>query len=96
MSIKLLNRTSGQVFMGVLLAACVQVSAAAEWVSGQVTAINPETGSIEIDGLAFTLTAAARNDARNSSKTLKSGQAVRYEAEGKLIKRIEAITLPPT
>lgn len=96
MSIKILNRKSGQILMGVLLAVCAQISAAAGWVSGQVTAVNLEAGSVEVDGLAFTLTASARKEAANSTKTLKPGQAVRYEAEGKLIKRIELITLPPS
>jgi hypothetical protein len=96
MSIKILIRKSSLVLMAALLAASAQISAAAGWVSGQVTAVNLEAGSIEVDGLAFTLSASAKKEAANSTKTLKPGQAVRYEAEGKLIKRIELITLPPS
>jgi hypothetical protein len=92
----MLNRKACQVVMGVLLAICAQLSAAAGWVSGQVTAINPETNSIEIDSLAFTLPAAGRYDTTNPIKALKPGQAVRYEADGKFIKRIEVKALPPS
>jgi hypothetical protein len=94
MSIKILNRKSSQFLMGVLLAACAQISAAAGWVSGQVTAVNLEAGSVEIDGLAFKLATSARSELSNAGKMLKPGQAVRYEAEDKLIKHIELITLP--
>jgi hypothetical protein len=90
------NRIVRQLALGVLLAACSPFSAAAGWVSGQVTAINPETNSIEIDSLAFTLPAAGRYDTTNPIKALKPGQAVRYEADGKFIKRIEVKALPPS
>jgi hypothetical protein len=82
--------------MGVLLAVCSQLSMAVEWMTGQITAINAETNSIEIDDRAFVLTAAVRYDRANPIKALKPGLTIRYEAEGKFVKRIEVIQLPPS
>jgi hypothetical protein len=85
-----------RILLGVLLAVCSHLSIAAEWMSGQITAINPETNSIEIDGRALTLTAAAKYDRTNPIDKLKPGLVVRYEADGKFVKRIEVIQLPPS
>lgn len=93
MSMSMLNRTIYRICLGVLLLASAQFAAAAGWVSGTVTAFNPLNSSIVIDGNAFTLSASASYTA---TKEIRSGQAVRYEADGKLIKRIEVVTLPLT
>jgi hypothetical protein len=65
-------------------------------VSGQVTSINLETKSIRINDRVFTLSPAVLYDTTNPVKSLQPGQGVRYEADGKLIKRIEVVKLPPT
>ena len=96
MSFNMLNRKICQIAFGVLLATCVQISAAAEWMSGQVTSINLETKSIGIDDRVFTLSPAALDATTSPVQGLKPGQAVRYEAAGKLIKRIEVVKLPLT
>lgn len=93
MSMSMLNRTIYRIFLGVLLLASAQIAAAAGWVSGTVTAFNPLSSSIVIDGDTFTLSASASYTA---TKEVRNGQAVRYEADGKQIKRIEVVTLPPT
>lgn len=93
MSANLFYRTLCQICLGVLLVASVPYAVAAEWLFGTVTTFNPQTRSIGIDGLTFTLTASAGYP---TAKEFKRGQAVRYEADGKLIKRIEVIQLPPT
>ncbi|MHB0916230.1 MAG: hypothetical protein ACYC39_08390 [Thiobacillus sp.] len=96
MFLSMLNRKACQVAIGVLLATCAQISAAAEWVSGQVTSINLETKSIGIDDRVFTLSPAVLYATTHPVKALQPGQAVRFEADGKLIKRIEVVKLPPT
>lgn len=93
MSASILNRTICRIGLGVLLLASAQFATAAEWVSGTVSAFNPLSSSIVIDGHAFTLSASASYTA---TKEIRKGQAVRYEADGKLIKRIEVVTLPLT
>ena len=93
MSTSMLNRTISRIFLGVLLLASAQFATAAGWVSGTVTAFNPPSSLIVIDGHAFTLSASASNTA---TKEIRNGQAVRYEADGKLIKRIEMVALPLT
>ena len=96
MLFNMLNRKACQITFGVLLATCAQISTATEWVSGQVTSINLETKSIGIDARVFTLSPAVLYATPNPVQGLKPGQAVRYEAAGKLIKRIEVVKLPLT
>lgn len=95
MSFNMLNRKACQLAFGVLLVTCTQISAAVEWVSGRVTAINLETKSIGIDDRVFTLSPALLYTTSSPVQGLKPGQAIRYEADGKLIKRIEVVKLPP-
>jgi len=96
MSFSMLNRKACQVTFGILLATCAQVSAAAEWVSGQVISINFEAKSIVIDDRVFTLSPAVLYATTSPVKVLQPGQVVRFEADGKLIKRIEVVKLPLT
>lgn len=95
MSISMLNRKICQVTAGILLAACAQISVAAGWVSGRITSMNSETKVIGIDDRTFTVSPAALYDMSDPIKALQPGQAVRFEADGKLIKRIEVVKLPP-
>lgn len=90
------NRKARQLAFGVLLTACAQISAAAEWVSGRVTSINLATSSIGIDNRVFTLSPDVLYAATPPVKTIQPGQSVRYQADGKLIKRIEVVKLPLT
>lgn len=95
MFIRMLNRKTCRVAVGMLLAVSTQISAAAGWTSGRVTSMNPETKVIGIDDRTFTLSPAALYDMTEPIKALHPGQAVRFEADGKVIKRIELVKLPP-
>jgi len=96
MSLSIFNKKAGQVAIAVFLATCAQISTAGEWVSGQVTAIDLQTKSIRIDDQIFTLSPSVLYATTSPVKTLRPGDGVRYEAEAKLIKRIEMVKLPPT
>jgi hypothetical protein len=85
-----------QAGMVALLSVFASLASAAGWVSGRVNAVNPATQSIKIDGQTFTLAHAASSATASQIRSLKPGQAVRYEAEGKVIKRIEVVKLPPS
>lgn len=91
-----ITRNARLLCFGVVLAAWGQVSVAAGWVTGQVTAINLERNQIVINDRAMTLSAAAKLSQYNQLKAIKPGHGVRYEAEGTTIKRIELVQLPPT
>ena len=96
MSKSMLKKRLSQAGMAMLLCAFAQLASAADWVSGRVTAVNPATSSIEINGQTFTVSPAASYATSSQFKSLKPGQAIRYEADGRTIKRIEVVKMPPT
>lgn len=86
------RRKVGELGMVTFLAVFASLAGAAGWVSGRVNAVNLATQTVKIDSQMFTLAPAASS----LIHSLKAGQAVRYEAEGKVIKRIEVVKLPPS
>lgn len=95
MSINMFKEKISQLAAGIFLAAWAQISVADGWVSGRITAMSHETKVIGIDDRTFTLSPAALSGISDPSRVLQPGQAVRFEADGKLIKRIEVVKLPP-
>jgi hypothetical protein len=90
------TRNTSLLCLGIALVAWAPLSVAAEWVTGQVTAIKLERNEIVISDRVLTLSTAAKLSQYSLLKTIKPGQGVRYEAEGTTIQRIELVQLPPT
>lgn len=74
--------------IGVFLAIVWQISAAAGWATGRVTALDPAKGKIEIDGVNLELPLSGKRDLVNEIKT---GQAVQYESDGKKLIQIRPV-----
>jgi len=88
-------RKFGLLGLGVLLASLSQMSIAADWVYGRVTAYSPQLNQVVINNQSFTFSSAERLALESALKNIQPGQRVRYEADGKTIKRIEVLVPPP-
>lgn len=85
------SRIMGLICLGVMLAAAGRVSVAAERVVGKVTAFNYAQDTIDINGMTFNLTSSSKRELLGHSNTIKPGQAVVFETEGKQVVRIQPI-----